>query len=119
MLSPSWWRAAIVLRQAAADGRGAAPACWQSFAPQCGEICGVLRQFVAAFQARLSDLRKDEMANHKAYGDLEAAEEQAKGREVSIDKEVCEELPVQPMTVLPVGARPKQAASVTAIRGQC
>ena len=41
------------------------------------------------------------------------------GHEASIDKEGYEELPVQPKTVLPVGERPKEAAPVTATRGQC
>merc|ERR1711957_411899 len=47
----------------------------QSYAPQSGEIFGILRQMKETFEANLSDAQKEEMANQKAYEDLKAAKE--------------------------------------------
>merc|ERR1712039_963254 len=47
----------------------------QSYAPQSGEIFGILKQMLETFEANLSDSQKEEMANQKAYEDLKAAKE--------------------------------------------
>merc|ERR1739838_644912 len=54
---------------------GASPTFKQSYAPQSGEIFGILRQMKETFEANLSDAQKEEMANQKAYEDLKAAKE--------------------------------------------
>merc|ERR1712194_655183 len=51
----------------------ASPTFKQSYAPQSGEIFGILRQMKETFEANLSDAQKEEMANQKAYEDLKAA----------------------------------------------
>ena len=45
----------------------------QSYAPQSGEIFGILKQMKESFETNLSDSQKEEMANQKAYEDLKAA----------------------------------------------
>merc|ERR1719367_2144461 len=47
----------------------------QSYAPQSGEIFGILRQMRETFESNLSASQKEEMANQKAYEDLKAAKE--------------------------------------------
>merc|ERR1712195_225179 len=47
----------------------------QSYAPQSGEIFGILKQMKETFETNLSSSQKDEMANQKAYEDLKAAKE--------------------------------------------
>merc|ERR1712039_1075902 len=47
----------------------------QSYAPQSGEIFGILKQMLETFENNLSASQKEEMANQKAYEDLKAAKE--------------------------------------------
>merc|ERR1711972_295034 len=47
----------------------------QSYAPQSGEIFGILKQMKETFESNLSASQKEEMANQKAYEDLKAAKE--------------------------------------------
>merc|ERR1719328_894418 len=47
----------------------------QSYAPQSGEIFGILKQMKETFESNLSESQKEEMANQKAYEDLKAAKE--------------------------------------------
>merc|ERR1712187_796765 len=61
--------------QAPADYFDATPTFKQSYAPQSGEIFGILRQMLETFEANLSDSQKEELANQKAYQDLKAAKE--------------------------------------------
>merc|ERR1712190_174615 len=61
--------------QAPQDYFDASPTFKQSYAPQSGEIFGILRQMKETFEANLSDSQKEEMANQKAYEDLKAAKE--------------------------------------------
>merc|ERR1712151_1233574 len=61
--------------QAPGDYFDAAPTFKQSYAPQSGEIFGILRQMKETFENNLSDSQKEEMANQKAYEDLKAAKE--------------------------------------------
>merc|ERR1712125_170416 len=68
-------KAAIAFIQAPEDYFDASPTFKQSYAPQSGEIFGILRQMKETFEANLSDAQKEEMANQKAYEDLKAAKE--------------------------------------------
>merc|ERR1711948_32007 len=61
--------------QSPEDYFDASPTFKQSYAPQSGEIFGILRQMKETFEANLSDAQKEEMANQKAYEDLKAAKE--------------------------------------------
>merc|ERR1719382_1972804 len=60
----------------APDYFDAAPTFKQSYAPQSGEIFGILRQMQETFESNLAASQKEEMANQKAYGDLKAAKEE-------------------------------------------
>merc|ERR1719326_55860 len=62
--------------QAPQDYFDASPTFKQSYAPQSGEIFGILKQMKETFETNLSDTQKDEMANQKAYEDLKAAKEE-------------------------------------------
>merc|ERR1719401_352419 len=53
----------------------AQPTFKQSYAPQSGEIFGILKQMKETFETNLSSSQKEEMANQKAYEDLKAAKE--------------------------------------------
>eukprot|EP00420_Gonyaulax_spinifera_P031190 CAMPEP_0197869570 /NCGR_PEP_ID=MMETSP1439-20131203/433_1 /TAXON_ID=66791 /ORGANISM="Gonyaulax spinifera, Strain CCMP409" /LENGTH=337 /DNA_ID=CAMNT_0043488405 /DNA_START=58 /DNA_END=1067 /DNA_ORIENTATION=- len=76
VLSPSERRAAAAFVQAPENYFDATPTFKQSYAPQSGEIFGILRQMKETFEANLSDSQKEEMANQKAYVDLKAAKEE-------------------------------------------
>merc|ERR1719464_35964 len=91
IISPSQRRAAASFVQAPQDYFDAKPTFKQSYAPQSGEIFGILRQMKETFEANLSDSQKEEMANQKAYEDLKAAKEAeiAAGQE-QIDKKTAE-----------------------------
>jgi hypothetical protein len=47
----------------------------QAYAPQSGEIFGILKNMKDTFEANLATSQKDEAANQKAYQDLKAAKE--------------------------------------------
>merc|ERR1719510_457665 len=76
VLSPSERRTAAAFVQAPQDYFDAQPTFKQSYAPQSGEIFGILRQMKETFEANLSDSQKEEMANQKAFEDLKAAKEE-------------------------------------------
>jgi len=59
--------------QAPQDYFDAEPTFKQSYAPQSGEIFGILKQMKETFENNLSASQKEEMANQKAYEDLKAA----------------------------------------------
>merc|ERR1712190_25448 len=75
-ISPSQKKAAAAFVQAPQDYFDAAPTFKQSYAPQSGEIFGILRQMKETFESNLSASQKEEMANQKAYEDLKAAKEE-------------------------------------------
>eukprot|EP00927_Polykrikos_kofoidii_P047441 TRINITY_DN415_c0_g1_i1.p1 TRINITY_DN415_c0_g1~~TRINITY_DN415_c0_g1_i1.p1 ORF type:complete len:699 (+),score=186.18 TRINITY_DN415_c0_g1_i1:73-2169(+) len=54
----------------------AQPTFKQSYAPQSGEIFGILRQMKETFENNLSESQKEEIANQKAYEGLKAAKEE-------------------------------------------
>merc|ERR1712072_1016765 len=61
--------------QAPEDYFDADPTFKQSYAPQSGEIFGILKQMKETFETNLSSSQKEEMANQKAYEELKAAKE--------------------------------------------
>mmetsp|Transcript_61619 Transcript_61619/g.114384 ORF Transcript_61619/g.114384 Transcript_61619/m.114384 type:complete len:680 (+) Transcript_61619:48-2087(+) len=75
VLTPSERRAAGAFIQQPEDYFNAQPTFKQSYAPQSGEIFGILRQMLETFEANLSDSQKEELANQKAYEALKAAKE--------------------------------------------
>merc|ERR1711953_925774 len=68
-------RALASFVQSPEDYFDAAPTFKQSYAPQSGEIFGILKQMKETFESNLSDAQKEEMANQKAYEELKAAKE--------------------------------------------
>merc|ERR1711881_293394 len=77
--------------QAPEDYFDAEPTFKQSYAPQSGEIFGILKQMKETFETNLSQSQKDEMANQKAYEDLKAAkEEEIKAGQDQIDAKTQE-----------------------------
>merc|ERR1712038_156742 len=91
IITPSQKRAAASFVQAPQDYFDAKPTFKQSYAPQSGEIFGILTQMLETFEANLSQSQKEEMENQKAYEDLKAAKEAeiAAGQE-QIDKKTAE-----------------------------
>jgi len=90
VISPSQKRAVASFIQAPEDYFDAKPTFKQSYAPQSGEIFGILTQMLETFEANLSQSQKEEMENQKAYEDLKAAKEAeiAAGQE-QIEKKNC------------------------------
>jgi len=76
VLTPKERRAAAAFIQSPADYFDATPTFKQSYAPQSGEIFGILRQMRETFESNLSESQKEEMANQKAYSELKAAKEE-------------------------------------------
>merc|ERR1712038_361036 len=84
IISPSQKKAIAAFIQAPQDYFDAKPTFKQSYAPQSGEIFGILTQMLETFEANLSQSQKEEMENQKAYEDLKAAKEE------EIDKKTAE-----------------------------
>merc|ERR1719182_158428 len=61
--------------QAPEDYFDAEPTFKQSYAPQSGEIFGILKQMKETFETNLSSSQKEEMSSQKAYEELKAAKE--------------------------------------------
>jgi len=86
VLTPKERRVAASFAQSPEDYFDASPTFKQSYAPQSGEIFGILRQMRETFESNLSASQKEEMANQKAYEDLKAAkEEQIAAGQAQID----------------------------------
>merc|ERR1719409_2198883 len=61
------------------------------YAPQSGEIFGILEQMKESFETNLADTQKEEMQNQKAYDELKAAkEEEIKAGQDQIDAKTQE-----------------------------
>merc|ERR1719510_931583 len=75
VLTPTERRAVASFVQSPEDYFDASPTFKQSYAPQSGEIFGILRQMRETFESNLSEAQKEEMANQRAYEDLKAAKE--------------------------------------------
>jgi len=76
VLTPTERRLAASFVQSPQDYFDASPTFKQSYAPQSGEIFGILRQMRETFESNLSASQKEEMANQKAYEELKAAKEE-------------------------------------------
>jgi len=76
VLTHSERRAVAAFVQAPQDYFDAEPTFKQSYAPESGEIFGILKQMKETFETNLSSSQKEEMANQKAYEDLKAAKEE-------------------------------------------
>jgi len=76
VLTPTERKAAALFVQQPTDYFDAAPTFKQSYAPQSGEIFGILRQMLETFESNLSASQKEELANQKAYEELKAAKEE-------------------------------------------
>merc|ERR1719355_504108 len=75
VITPSQKRAIASFVQAPGDYFDASPTFKQAYAPQSGEIFGILRQMKETFEANLAAAQKEENENQKAYEDLKAAKE--------------------------------------------
>merc|ERR1712079_184882 len=91
IITPSQKRAVASFIQAPQDYFDAKPTFKQSYAPESGEIFGILTQMLETFQANLAQSQKEEQENQKAYEDLKTAKEAeiAAGQE-QIDKKTSE-----------------------------
>jgi len=91
ILSPSQRRAAASFIQAPQDYFDAAPTFKQSYAPQSGEIFGILTQMLETFQANLAQSQEEEQKNQKAYEELKKAkEDEIAAGQAQIDKKTSE-----------------------------
>merc|ERR1719475_23178 len=75
VLTPSARRMIGAFIQAPEDYFDAEPTFKQSYAPQSGEIFGILKQMKETFESNLSASQKEEMANQKAFEELKAAKQ--------------------------------------------
>jgi len=73
VLTPTQLRTATAFVQAPQDYFDAAPTFKQSYAPQSGQIFGILSQMLETFEANLKAAQKEEAANQKAFEELRAA----------------------------------------------
>merc|ERR1719163_852871 len=69
-------RAVAAFVQSPQDYFDASPTFKQSYAPQSGEIFGILKQMKETFETNLGDSQKEEMAAQKAYEELKATKEE-------------------------------------------
>merc|ERR1719407_54363 len=76
VLTPKQRKTVASFIQAPADYFDAAPTFKQSYAPQSGEIFGILKQMKETFETNLSSSQKEEMSSQKAYEELKAAKEE-------------------------------------------
>merc|ERR1719486_1200110 len=84
-------RAITAFLQSPQDYFDAEPTFKQSYAPQSGEIFGILKQMKETFEANLAQTQKDEQNNQKAYEELKAAkEEEIKAGQDQIDAKTQE-----------------------------
>jgi len=78
-LTPSQRKVAMSFIQAPEDYFDAEPTFKQSYAPQSGEIFGILTQMKETFEKNLKASQEEEMANQQAYEDLKGAKEEQIG----------------------------------------
>merc|ERR1711897_73437 len=91
VITPSQRRAAASFVQAPQDYFDAAPTFKQSYAPQSGEIFGILTQMLETFEANLAQSQEEEMKNQKAYEELKKAkEDEIAAGQAQIDKKTSE-----------------------------
>merc|ERR1719460_2856498 len=91
VLTHSERRVVSAFIQSPEDYFDAEPTFKQSYAPQSGEIFGILKQMKETFESNLSSSQKEEMANQKAYEELKAAKEaEIKAGQEQIDSKTQE-----------------------------
>merc|ERR1719364_619249 len=91
VFTPSQKQAVNSFIQSPEDYFDAEPTFKQSYAPQSGEIFGILKQMKETFETNLSSSQKEEMSNQKAYEDLKAAkEDEIKAGQEQIDSKTQE-----------------------------
>merc|ERR1719379_2860839 len=91
IITPAQRRAVSLFVQAPGDYFDEQPAFKQSYAPQSGEIFGILKQMKETFETNLSASQKEEMQNQAAYEDLKAAkEEEIKAGQAQLDTKTQE-----------------------------
>merc|ERR1719194_322859 len=73
MISPAQRKAIAAFVQAPGDYFDAEPTFKQSYAPQSGQIFGILKQMKETFETNLSTAQKEEMQGQQAYESLKAA----------------------------------------------
>ena len=67
------------------------PAFKQAYAPQSGQVFGILKQMKETFETNLAASQKEEMQNQAAYEDLKAAkEEEIKAGQAQLDTKTQE-----------------------------
>jgi len=76
VLTHSQRKSVSAFLQAPQDYFDASPTFKQSYAPQSGEIFGILKQMKETFESNLSASQAEENANQKAYEDVKAAKEE-------------------------------------------
>ena len=74
-MTPSQRKAIAAFVQSPGDYFDAEPTFKQSYAPQSGQIFGILKQMKETFETNLSASQKEEMQAQAAYEDLKAAKE--------------------------------------------
>jgi len=75
IVTPTQRKAIAAFVQSPGDYFDAEPTFKQSFAPQSGQIFGILKQMKETFETNLSSAQKEEMQAQAAYEDLKAAKE--------------------------------------------
>jgi len=76
VLQPSQRKLALsFIQQQTGDYFDAEPTFSQSYAPQSGQIFGILRQMKETFEKNMADSQKEENENAKAYAELKVAKE--------------------------------------------
>merc|ERR1719439_174655 len=75
IVTPTQRKAIAAFVQSPGDYFDAEPTFKQSYAPQSGQIFGILKQMKETFETNLSNSQKEEMQAQKAYEDLKAAKE--------------------------------------------
>merc|ERR1719364_568529 len=91
VFTPSQKQAVNAFIQSPEDYFDAEPTFKQSYAPQSGEIFGILNQMKETFESNLSTSQKEEATNQKAYEDLKAAkEEEIAAGQAQIDAKTTE-----------------------------
>merc|ERR1719454_1953353 len=89
VLTPSQRRAAASFLQAPSDYFDASPTFKQSYAPQSGQILGILKQMLETFEQNLAAAQGEEGAGQKDYGSVKASIfDQLAAADASRDKKV-------------------------------
>jgi hypothetical protein len=72
-MTPSQRKVVSAFVEAPSDYFDADPTFKQSYAPQSGQVLGILKQMLETFQDNLSSSQKEEMLSQQAHADLKAA----------------------------------------------